>query len=72
MREPAPKPKYKRRRRDETDKAFRMVVKEITLRRAVSGLAERARHFVWDTLHWLHLWESVSYTHLTLPTILLV
>jgi hypothetical protein len=56
-REPAPKPKPKRRRRDETDKAFRMVVKEITLRSAVSRLAERARHFVWDTLHWLHLWE---------------
>jgi hypothetical protein len=56
-REPAPEPKPKRRRSGETDKAFRMVVKELTLRRAVSRLAERARHFVWDTLHWLHLWE---------------
>jgi hypothetical protein len=57
QREPMPQPKSKRRRSGETDKAFRMVVKEITLRRAVSRLAERARHFVWDTLHWLHLWE---------------
>jgi hypothetical protein len=56
-REPTPMPKSKRRRSGETDKAFRMVVKEITLRRAVSRLAERARHFVWETLHWLHLWE---------------
>jgi hypothetical protein len=55
--EPAPKPKSKRRRSGETDKAFRIVVKELTLRHAVSRLAERARHFVWDTLHWLHLWE---------------
>lgn len=56
-REPAPSPKSKRKKRGETDKAFHMTAPEITARGAVSWLAERAKHFVWDTLHWLHLWE---------------
>lgn len=56
-REPAPNPKPKRRKRGETDKAFYMAARETTAWSAVSWLAERAKEFVWDTLHWLHLWE---------------
>jgi hypothetical protein len=55
--EPAPKPKSRRRKSGETEKAFYMAAREIAVRSAVAHLVERAKEFVWDTLHWLHLWE---------------
>ena len=56
-RKPTPKPKRRRKSSGETERAFAMVARELAFRHTIAQLAERAKEFVWDTLHWLHLWE---------------
>jgi hypothetical protein len=55
---PAPEPtKQRRRRTEETRGSFRLEAVNVMRRSLRLPAAAHAAAFMWDTLHWLHLWH---------------
>jgi hypothetical protein len=55
---PAPHPIQRRRRREDTGRAFRMTARKIVRRAArIPAAATAAVAYLWDTLDWLNPWH---------------
>jgi len=50
--------KSRRSRSGETSGAFKMAAPRMTRRSATRAIIFHAADLVWDTLHWLHLWDE--------------
>jgi hypothetical protein len=56
---PAPQPVQRRRRSEDTGKAFRMAARKIMRRAArIPAAAYTATAYLWDTLDWLNPWHN--------------
>ena len=55
---PAPQPVQRRRRTEDTGKAFRMTARKMMRRAArIPAAAYTATAYLWDTLDWLNPWQ---------------
>lgn len=52
-----------RSRRGETSGAFKLAAPRMTRRVVARTAFFHAVDFLWDTLHWLHLWDNNDYAH---------
>jgi hypothetical protein len=60
---PAPQPVQRRRRTEDTGKAFRMTARKMMRRAArIPAAAYTATAYLWDTLDWLNPWQHDAST----------
>lgn len=60
---PGSQPAARRRRTEETGKAFRMTARTVVRRTRIPAAAYRAAAYIWDTLDWLNPWHDAGSTN---------